>query len=93
MVICRVLSHVSTQLGHLDLRAKLPLEASIDDLSLAWFEAVHDGRYGPHVVRDREVDELFVYEVLVRELLDVVIDVGLFVGITDPGLPLVGQGL
>src|SRR5210317_838598 len=44
VMVCRVLSNVSCQLGNLDFILELLFEASIQHLTLGWFETIHDVR-------------------------------------------------
>lgn len=91
MMICRVLRDVATQLRDFDLGAKLTLEAGEHYFALPWLHAIHNGRNRPHIVRNREVNELLVYEVLVCELLDVVVNIAILIEGGNPGLTLISH--
>ena len=69
-----MLGHIPTELGDLDLILQLSLEASEQNLPLARLEAVHDRWNRPHVVRDREVNQLFVDKVFVSQPLDAMVN-------------------
>jgi hypothetical protein len=50
MVICRVLSHISTQLSHFDFTFEFPLEAREQNLTLPWLQSITKARDGASAI-------------------------------------------
>lgn len=61
---------------YLNLLLELLLEATPNDLPLAGFKAVANGRDGANIVRHREKNELLVDEIGVRNLVRIVVKIG-----------------
>lgn len=59
--------HVPTQLSDLDLTLQLSLEACKQNLPLPWLETITEAWNRSGAIRDRELDELLVDEILVPE--------------------------
>lgn len=70
-----MLSNIAAQLSHLDLSTKFPLKAGKENLALAWLESIAEAGNGAGTVSDTELNELFVHEVLVPQLLVRVVNV------------------
>lgn len=61
--------------SYLDLFFQLTFEARPDNFSLAWLEAICNGRDGAYVISHREEDQLLVDEIRIRDLVRVVIEI------------------
>ena len=61
---------------YLDLLLEFLLEATPNNLPLAGFKTVTNGRDGTNVVRHREQDEFLVDEIGVRDLVRIVVEIG-----------------
>ena len=69
MMVGTLLSHRTSQLGHLDLfLGQVALDAGEHDLALTRFQAVHEAGNGAHVVHVAEEDQLAVDELVVRDV-------------------------
>ncbi len=89
-VVVGGLTHNATdQLVDLHFRVALALEHDVNDLSLTRLETIDDGRNGTNVVGHREEDELFVDEVGIGNLVDVVVKVGAWTELAKPLLTVI----
>mmetsp|Transcript_120996 Transcript_120996/g.347655 ORF Transcript_120996/g.347655 Transcript_120996/m.347655 type:complete len:266 (+) Transcript_120996:2003-2800(+) len=85
-----VLGDVTNELRDLDVVLQLLLEAAIQNLALRRLETVHDRGHGAGGVVLRELDELFVDEVVVGQVILGMVHVHTLVVGIDPVLPIVG---
>mmetsp|Transcript_74387 Transcript_74387/g.188083 ORF Transcript_74387/g.188083 Transcript_74387/m.188083 type:complete len:238 (+) Transcript_74387:643-1356(+) len=67
VMVGAVLTDVAHELCDLHVRPQVPLEAAIQHLALGRLEAVHDGRHAAHHAVLRELNELQIHKVLIRQ--------------------------
>ena len=91
MMVSGVLSDITWELSNFDFLLKFSLKAREQDLSLPRLESIAKGRNGPGAVSNWELNQFFIDEVLVSQVLNVVIDIYIFLESFQPRLSLVSH--
>jgi hypothetical protein len=64
-MICSVLGAISRELGNFDLRLEVPLEASVQNLTLRRLQAIDETRNASNDVSLRELYQFFIDEIFI----------------------------
>ena len=88
VVVRGVLGDVTAELGHLDVRLELALEAREEHLALRGLEAVHDAGNGAQEICAGEEDKLLVDEIVVLDVVRGHVEEGAGLVVREPLLAI-----